>query len=83
MEIEVDQKINEYRINEAAMILYNFFWDKFCSGYLEDAKPRDNREIDRPTVAMFFSIFKDLMILLEPFIPKTAVEYINLINNKI
>ena len=83
IEIEVDQKINEYRINEAAMILYNFFWDKFCSGYLEDAKPRDNREIDRPTVAMFFSIFKDLMTLLEPFIPKTAVEYINLINNKI
>ena len=80
MEIEVDQKFNEYRINEAAMILYNFFWDRFCSSYLEDAKPRENREIDRPTVAMFFSIFKDLMILLEPFIPKTAEEYIKLIS---
>ena len=62
------------------MILYNFFWDRFCSSYLEDAKPRENREIDRPTVAMFFSIFKDLMILLEPFIPKTAEEYIKLIS---
>lgn len=80
MEIEVDQKFKEYRINEAAMILYNFFWDRFCSSYLEDAKPRENREIDRPTVAMFFSIFKDLMILLEPFIPKTAEKYIKLIS---
>ena len=80
IEIEVDQKFKEYRINEAAMILYNFFWDRFCSSYLEDAKPRENREIDKPTVAMFFSIFKDLMILLEPFIPKTAEEYIKLIS---
>ena len=80
MEVEVDKKFNEYRINEAAMILYNFFWDRFCSNYLEDAKPRENREIDRPTVAMFFSIFKNLMILLEPFIPKTAEEYIKLIS---
>ena len=80
MEVEVDKKINEYRINEAAMIIYNFFWDRFCSSYLEDAKPRENREIDKPTVAMFFSIFKDLMILLEPFIPKTTEEYIKLIS---
>ena len=80
MEVEVDKKINEYRINEAAMILYNFFWDRFCSSYLEDAKPRENREIDKPTVAMFFIIFKDLMILLEPFIPKTAEEYIKSIS---
>ena len=80
LEVEVDQKFKEYRINEAAMILYNFFWDKFCSSYLEDAKPRENRIIDKSTVAMFFIIFKDLMILLEPFIPKTAEEYIKLIS---
>ena len=28
---------------------------------------------------MFYIVFKDLMILLEPFIPKTAEEYIKLI----
>ena len=76
LEVEVDKKINEYRINEAAMILYKFFWDRFCSSYLEDAKPRDNRTIDKSTVSMFFFIFKDLMRLLNPFIPEITELYL-------
>ena len=58
------------------MILYKFFWDRFCSSYLEDAKPRDNRTIDKSTVSMFFFIFKDLMRLLNPFIPEITELYL-------
>ena len=71
---DVDIKFKEYRINEAAMILYRFVWDRFCSKYLEDAKPRDNRVIDKTTVGMFYHIFNKLLVLLEPFIPNTCSE---------
>ena len=37
----VDEAFNKYKINDAAMILYRFVWDVFCSHYLEAAKPKN------------------------------------------
>ena len=37
----VDEAFTNYRINDAAMFLYRFVWDVFCSKYLEEAKPKN------------------------------------------
>ena len=109
---EMEQKFREYRINEAAMIAYKLFWDRFCSFYLEQAKPkemrknnktimgklclifrnlldilrhpgrRENGQIDKTTVEMFYLIFYDLMKILNPFIPEITNEYIEILNKR-
>ncbi|HEA47238.1 MAG TPA: valine--tRNA ligase, partial [bacterium] len=44
---EVTDSIENYRISEAAQILYRFVWHEFCDWYLELIKPRLNDgEID-------------------------------------
>jgi valyl-tRNA synthetase len=37
---EVTNAINEYRMRDGALALYDFFWKEFCDWYLELIKPR-------------------------------------------
>ena len=36
---EVDERLNEFRFDEAANALYQFLWHEFCDWYLEMTKP--------------------------------------------
>ena len=72
IEIDIDEKFKQYRINEAAMILYKLFWDNFCSDLLETQK----NKVDKIGTYKMFYLFKRLMKLLNPFIPEITELYL-------
>lgn len=58
--MEVDKAFSEYKINDAAMILYRFVWDVFCSKYLEAAKPK-NKYKKNKIVRLFYGLLNSLL----------------------
>ena len=72
VESKINEKFSEYKINEAAMMLYRLFWDDFCSNLLEEQK----RKIDKIGTKRIFNIFNRLMKLLNPFIPETTEKFL-------
>jgi valyl-tRNA synthetase len=71
---EVDRALNDYRFDEAANAIYQFFWGEFCDWYLELVKLRlvfdiplnDDTAI---TLAALTSTFEAALRLLSPFMP--------------
>ncbi len=64
--------IKRYRFDEAAKTIYKFVWNSYCDWYLELSKTilfsknqRDIREVKNTSG----QIFKEILILLHPFIP--------------
>jgi len=64
--------IKNYRFDEAAKTIYKFVWNSYCDWYLEFSKTilfsknqRDIREVKKTSG----QIFKEILILLHPFIP--------------
>ena len=68
---EANKNLDSYKFNEAAHILYNFFWGEFCDWYLEIIKP----DIKNPhnQVVMYKVLEKSLRIL-HPFMPFISEE---------
>lgn len=64
--VKVNDLMDNYRVNEAADLLYHFFWHEYCDWYLEfsknDLQNRDTRE------TLKFTLYK-LCQLLHPFMP--------------
>ena len=48
----MDTALEEYRLNEAAQRLYQFFWSEFCDWYIELAKLSLQAEGDEQVMAM-------------------------------
>jgi valyl-tRNA synthetase len=71
---EVDRALGEYRFDEAANAIYQFFWGEFCDWYLELVKLRlvfdipvnDDTAI---TLASLTAVFEAALRLLSPFMP--------------
>ncbi|MDD5712061.1 MAG: class I tRNA ligase family protein, partial [Smithellaceae bacterium] len=70
---EVIKGLDEYRFNEAAGAIYQFFWHEFCDWYLELIKPslyggaeRGKRIACQQTL---LATLKTALQLLHPFIP--------------
>jgi len=66
---EVDGLFSKYRLSEALMALYKFFWDEFSAWYLEMIKPEYQQPIDAETYRTTLRYFDALMRLLHPFMP--------------
>ncbi len=67
---EIDTLFGEYKISQSLMVLYNLIWDDFCSWYLEWAKPAyGTNEIDGQILNSTIDIFKELLAMLNPFMP--------------
>jgi valyl-tRNA synthetase len=68
--------IESFRIDEAANELYRFFWDDFCSWYLEIIKPelRDAAADKAETRATLAWVLGASLRLLHPFIPFVTEE---------
>jgi valyl-tRNA synthetase len=70
---ETRQALDGYRFNDAAAVLYNFFWHEFCDWYLEAVKPILNDTADpvarQGALAVLRRVLHDTLILLHPFIP--------------
>jgi len=69
----VTEAIDQYRFNEAAGGLYQFFWHRFCDWYLELIKPilygkRQPEALEETQNTLYF-VLDQSMRLLHPFMP--------------
>src|SRR6267142_1345635 len=67
----VDRSLTEYRFDEAASTVYQFFWLEFCDWYLEMIKPRllGTGDDARGALAFLGDVFEGALRLLSPFMP--------------
>ena len=64
--VKVNDFLDNYRVNEAADLLYRFFWHEYCDWYLEFSK-NDLYNIDTRKTLKF--TLHQLMQMLHPFMP--------------
>jgi valyl-tRNA synthetase len=72
---KVNRSLENYRIDDAANAIYQFFWGSFCDWYLEIIKSRldFSRAVDeentKATLTTLISVFEASLRLLSPFMP--------------
>ncbi|HMI88268.1 MAG TPA: valine--tRNA ligase [Polyangiaceae bacterium] len=69
---EVDAGLTEFRLDEASGALYRFFWDDFCSWYLEIVKPvflDEASAVAGEVAATLAHVLETSMRALHPFMP--------------
>jgi valyl-tRNA synthetase len=68
---EVNKNLDSYRFNEAANLLYGFFWHEFCDWYLEMIKP----DIKNPkTQVVMHKVLEKFLRAIHPFMPFISEE---------
>lgn len=65
----VDEAASRYRLNEAALLVYDLFWRDFCDWYLELIKPGRDEQMDEETLALALELYEQMVQLLHPFMP--------------
>ena len=71
----VHAALQEYRFDEAASLIYQFFWGDYCDWYLEMVKIRldftetGNADEVRATLTVLLGVFEAALRLLSPFMP--------------
>ena len=60
---EVRAYLDEYKFNDAALVMYKFLWNEFCGWGIELSKA------DKASIVELGAIFKEAMKLLHPFMP--------------
>ncbi len=68
----VNKSFDDFKLNTAAKLLYDFIWKDFCDWYIELIKPRlyDGSDEEKKTarqVALY--VLKRILVLAHPFIP--------------
>ena len=67
-----EKHIKAYRFDEASRVIYKFVWNSYCDWYLELSKTilisKNKKYIEEVKKTSGF-IFKELLVLLHPFIP--------------
>ncbi|MFH2138583.1 MAG: valine--tRNA ligase [Candidatus Omnitrophota bacterium] len=71
---EINKALSLYRLNEAANLLYEFFWHQFCDYYIELAKLNIK---ERRTQNVLFSLLDKSLRMLHPFMPFLTEEIFN------
>jgi valyl-tRNA synthetase len=72
---KVNQALENYRYDDAANTIYQFFWGSFCDWYLEIVKLRLNfdepakRDETQAALSTLVSVFEASLRLLSPFMP--------------
>ncbi|MDX1532344.1 MAG: class I tRNA ligase family protein, partial [Rhodothermales bacterium] len=65
----VDEAVGRYRLNEAALAVYDLFWRDYCDWYLELIKPAPGEEMSEETIALAVEVYERMVQLLHPFMP--------------
>lgn len=68
---ECTNKLDNYKFNEAANILYGFFWHEFCDWYLEIIKPNIK---ERQNQVVMYKVLEKFLRALHPFMPFVTEE---------
>ena len=72
---KVNRSLENYRYDDAANAIYQFFWGSFCDWYLEIVKLRldfsetADKEKIKPALTALLSVFEASLRLLSPFMP--------------
>jgi valyl-tRNA synthetase len=72
---EVNRSLENYRYDNAANAIYQFFWGSFCDWYLEIVKLRldfseaADKEKTKAALTILLSVFEASLRLLSPFMP--------------
>ncbi len=72
---KVNESLENYRFDDAANIIYQFFWGSFCDWYLEIVKLRldfsdsSDKTKTRDALTTLVSVFEAALRLLSPFMP--------------
>ncbi len=73
----IERNLKDYRFDEAAKNAYQFAWHSYCDWYLELSKTilfSDNEEAKIEVKKVSSYVFKQILILLHPFIPFVTEE---------
>jgi valyl-tRNA synthetase len=76
---EVNRAFESYRFSEAANLLYEFIWHKYCDWYLEIAKGRLK---EKTTQVILYKVLEKSMRMLHPFMPFISEEIWSLLPHK-
>ncbi len=75
--IAVADALGSYRFNEAAGLVYEYFWNDFCDWYVEATKlstrSDDDAEKNR-AISVLISVLEESLRLLHPFLPFVTEE---------
>ena len=73
----LDAAYADYRFNEIAHLLYEFFWSEYCDWYVEAAKSEihgNDPEAKRSVLTVIDFVLNRLLRLLQPFMPHITAE---------
>ena len=73
----IKKNIEDYRFDEAAKNAYHFAWHKYCDWYLELSKTilfSDNLKAKNEVKEVSAFVFRQILIMLHPFIPFVTEE---------
>ena len=80
----ISDSFDQYKINDAAAAVYDFFWNDFCSVYIERAKlflSSGDQKIQNETISILLDVLSTSLLIMNPFIPLVTEEiYSNLPN---
>ena len=68
---KVNEILAQYRIQDGALAVYDFFWDQLCGGYVEYVKDSPNKAV---SVAVLKDVFYKALKLLHPYMPFVTEE---------
>ena len=68
---KVNDILAQYRIQDGALAVYDFFWDQLCGGYVEFVKDSPNKAA---SVAILRDVFWKALRLLHPYMPFVTEE---------
>ncbi len=75
---DLNSSLENFRINDASKIIYDFIWHDYCDWYVEMVKERLTQESDEMTKAIVLansiSIFETSLQMLHPFMPFVTEE---------
>jgi len=71
---EINKLIEQFRLSDALMMLYNFIWDDYCAWYLEMIKPPYGQPTDSKTYNEAIAFFEKICTILHPFMPFVTEE---------
>jgi valyl-tRNA synthetase len=68
---KIDALLSQYRIQDGALAIYDFFWDQLCGGYVEYVKDSPNKAV---SLAVLRDVFYTALRLLHPYMPFVTEE---------
>ncbi len=73
----IDSAYREYRFNEVAQRLYDFFWSDYCDWFVEAAKTEifgEDEAKKKSVLAVMDNVLSAMLRLLHPFMPYSTEE---------